>query len=136
MEKNQLRILMIDDDPSDLFFVRLALKKADYPDPIAELQDGAAGVEFFRSIEHTPETWPHVVIMDIKMPRMDGDEVLRWLRDHRLYREMPVIMLSSSDEMSDITKTTRLGVMSFLTKEVHCDSLVATLDRFVALKSV
>jgi response regulator of citrate/malate metabolism len=45
-------------------------------------------------------------------------------------------MLSSSDEMSDITKTTRLGVMSFLTKEVHCDSLVATLDRFVALKSV
>jgi len=129
--KKQLRVVLIDDDQHDLFFVELALEKAGFPAPIQELRDGASAISYFQSIENQPDEWPHVVVMDLKMPRMNGDQVLRWLRENPHYREMPVIILSSSDELSDIKKTTRLGVLRFLTKETHCDNLVATLEKFM-----
>jgi two-component system response regulator len=131
--KSKLRVLMIDDDSQDIFFAKLALEKAGYPEPMGELRDGAAAVDFFRTIEELPADWPDVVIMDLKMPRMDGEEVLRWLRAHPLFKDLPVVILTSSDEVSDVKKTARLGILKFLTKEVHGDNLVATLDRFLAV---
>ncbi len=134
--KKEFRLVLIDDDPHDLFFVKLALEKAGFPPPLRELGDGAAALDYFKAIEKSPDEWPHIVVMDLKMPRLNGDEVLRWLREHPVYREMPVIILSSSDEMSDIKKTTRLGILRYLTKQVHCDDLVSALERFLALSKI
>jgi CheY-like chemotaxis protein len=136
MTKDSLRVLLVDDDPHDLFFAKIALKKGGFPPPIRELADGAAALEYFQAIENKPEEWPHVVIMDLKMPRMNGDEVLQWLREHPLYHGMPVIIFSSSDEIGDIKKSTRLGILRYIVKEVHSDLLISTLERFLALRMV
>jgi len=130
--KDQFRLMLIDDDFNDTFFVKLALKKAGLPEPVYELTDGVAGIQLLESLAATPEAWPHIIVMDLKMPRMNGDEVLGWVRRHPLYKELPVIILTSSDEIADMTKTSRLGILKFLTKEVHCDNLVSVLERFIA----
>jgi CheY-like chemotaxis protein len=133
LPKNQLRLLLIEDDAHDLFFMQRALEKAGFPPPFRQFQDGPSAIHYLQEFEGSPGLWPHLIVMDFKMPRMNGDEVLGWLRRHSLYHDLPVIILTSSDEPSDEKRTTRLGIFKFLTKEVHCDNLIATLDRFLTL---
>jgi CheY-like chemotaxis protein len=109
------------------------LERAKFPPPYHICHDGVYATEFLSSIESTPDLWPHLIVMDLKMPRMSGDEALEWLRANPFYHNMPVIILTSSDEVSDYKKTNRLGVLRFLTKEVRCDNLIAALNRFLAV---
>ncbi|MBN2085963.1 MAG: response regulator [Anaerolineales bacterium] len=127
MEKIRKSILLIEDDPNDAALVRRALRKLNLPTDLTVLDDGDAAIRWFQEKDSTaPERkpgWPWIVLLDIKMPRMTGMEVLAWLRRHRRFCALPVIAFTSSRETADIAQAYRLGVNSYLVKPLSFDQL-------------
>jgi CheY-like chemotaxis protein len=112
------RLLIVDDDADQLFFSQRLMQKAEDgfsivtagggPEAVAYLTDACAG---------DPCAIPAVIFLDIKMPGMDGFEVLRWLRDKEEFRQVKVIILSSSDDPNDAKKAAELGADGYLIKD-------------------
>jgi CheY-like chemotaxis protein len=126
MEKNRRTILLIEDDPNDIALFKRALRKLNLSTPLRVIEDGDAAIRWFQknlsAAEENPD-WPWIVLLDIKMPRINGLEVLEWLRrDNRLCR-LPVIAFTSSRETADIAQAYRLGVNSYLVKPLSFDQL-------------
>jgi CheY-like chemotaxis protein len=126
MVKDHKTILLIEDDPNDVALFKRALRKLNLATPLMVIEDGDAAIRWFQenmpATEENPD-WPWIVLLDIKMPRMNGLEVLAWLRqDHRLCR-LPVIAFTSSRETTDIAQAYRLGVNSYLVKPLSFDQL-------------
>lgn len=133
LTKETLRIMLVENDENDIFFVERALMKAGYTHELILVNSGRKAVDYFKRVEATDSSlFPHIVLMDIKMPGMDGFDVLRWMREESSIKDLPVIMLTSSDNLSDITKSKRLGIFKFLTKEVHYDNVISALDSFIS----
>lgn len=113
-------ILIADDDPNDLFLVRRRLQKAGVKHPIITFSNGEELLGFLREVDGTvgkdAERRPCLVFVDIKMPRVDGFEVLRWIRRQRTLKDLPVVVLSGSDEPRDIQRANELGAAHYMTK--------------------
>ena len=104
LTKKTLRVMLVENDENDIFFVERALIKAGYTHPLILVNNGREAVNYFMRVEASdPPPLPHIVLMDIKMPGMDGFDVLRWMRGESSFKDLPVIMLTSSDNMNDIT---------------------------------
>jgi CheY-like chemotaxis protein len=134
LTRETLRIVLVENDEDDLFFVRRALQQAGFTYPLVHLRNGRAAVNYLSSLGDPP-TWPHVILSDLKMPDMDGIDLLTWLRGQPRFNELPVIMLTSSDDPGDMRQSTQLNVYKFLTKEVHHDNVVSELDLFLHLQN-
>jgi len=134
LTKETIKIMLVENDENDVFFLRRALTHAGYTNPLIHLQNGKAAVNYFKTLEASSSaSVPDIALMDIKMPVMDGFDVLSWLRQESSFKELPVIMLSSSDDLSDMTKSRRLGIYKFLTKQVHYDNVISSLESFLLL---
>ena len=109
-----------EDDPNDLFLVRRFLAQAGVKNPIVTFADGEEAIAFLRGTcaagPREKALRPCVLFLDIKMPKLDGFDVLRWIRKQPALKELPVVVLSGSDEPSDIKRAKELGAMRFLTK--------------------
>ena len=126
-----LRVVLVENDPDDLFFLERALDKEGFARPIAHLRDGMEAIDYFSTLQ-TPETkLPDIVLTDLKMPRMDGMDFLGWLRETPRLKDLPVIVLTSSSESSDMRQTSRLGIFKFVTKEVEYKNLTTALKMFL-----
>ena len=123
-------ILVADDDADDLFLLRRMLVRAGIKNPVVSLRDGDEVVSFLRPVVSTGNkgVQPCLVLLDIKMPRLDGFEVLRWIRKQSVLKTLPVIMLSGSDEPRDQKRATELGATRYVVKhpkpEVFAQMLV------------
>lgn len=111
-------ILVADDDPNDLFLLRRRFSKAGLKNPVVCFRDGTELVTFLRPIALSGENGvrPVAIFLDIKMPGLDGFEVLRWIRRQRALKEIPVVVLSGSDEPRDVKRATELGAVRFVIK--------------------
>lgn len=121
-------IALVDDDKNILTSVSIALEQEGYH--VRTYTDGAAALAAFAS---TP---PDLAVLDIKMPRMDGLEVLQQMRQDERLRRIPVVMLTSSREESDLARSWDLGVNAYVVKPVDINQFftaVQTLGRFWAL---
>ena len=131
MERTRKYILLVEDDPNDAALFRRALRKAKLSTEVTVIEDGKAAIRWFQEREKTtPEEnadWPWIVLLDIKMPRMDGMEVLQWLREQSRLRHLPVIAFTSSRESGDIAQAYELGVNSYLVKPLSFDMLKETV---------
>jgi CheY-like chemotaxis protein len=127
MEKTTFTILIIEDDPNDVLFLRRALKKNDIHNPVQAVCDGAEAIAYLSGKEPYSQRqlypFPEVIIMDLKMPRMGGLEVLEWLKAHPQFRVIPTLVLSSSKLNSDIAKAYGLGANSYMVKPANFDDL-------------
>jgi CheY-like chemotaxis protein len=126
MEKNRKTILLIEDDPNDIALFKRALRKLNLATPLRVIEDGDAAIRWFQKNLDSPEEnpdWPWIVLLDIKMPRMNGLEVLEWLRREDRLTRLPVIAFTSSRETADIAQAYRLGVNSYLVKPLSFDQL-------------
>lgn len=120
--ENQIEILLVEDNPSDVELTLHALKKHNLANRIEVVRDGAEALEFIfctgkyahRSIENSPK----VILLDLKLPKVDGLEVLRRVKSDPCTRTIPVVVLTSSREERDIVESYRLGVNSYITKPV------------------
>ncbi|WP_420125154.1 response regulator [Longimicrobium sp.] len=132
-------ILLAEDSPHDAEMAIDALREANLANPIVHVEDGVEAVDYlFRRGKYASraEGDPAVLLLDIKMPRMDGLEVLKQLRDHETLKRMPVVILSSSREESDLARSWDLGVNAYVVKPVDVDQFfdaVRTLGKFWAV---
>ena len=137
---SQIRsILLAEDSPADAEMAIDALRDANLVNPIVHVHDGADCMDFLMArgnYEGRSGGDPAVLLLDIKMPRMDGLEVLQQLRAHERLRRIPVVMLTSSREESDLARSWDLGVNAYVVKPVDVDQFflaVKTLGKFWAV---
>src|SRR3954447_25859700 len=102
------RILLVEDREDDVLFLQMALKQCGYDCDLQIKSDGEEAITYLASLQgsaYTKESQiPHLVLLDIKMPKVNGHEVLAWMRQQMQFIPVPVVMLSSSDVREDILK--------------------------------
>ena len=132
-------ILLVEDSQADAEMAIDALREANLANPIVHVEDGVEAMEYLlrqgRFAGRSDEE-PAVLLLDIKMPRMDGLEVLQRVRSDARLRRIPVVILSSSREESDLARSWDLGVNAYVVKPVDVDQFfgaVKTLGQFWAV---
>lgn len=132
-------ILLAEDSPADAEMAIDALREAHLANPIVHVEDGVEALDFLlrRGAYADREGGdPAVLLLDIKMPRLDGLEVLQRLRQEASLKRLPVVILSSSREDSDLVRSWDLGVNAYVVKPVDADQFfqaIKTLGRFWAV---
>ena len=122
MHENGVEILLVEDNPADVELTLHALQKNNLTNRIHVLRDGAEALEFIfctgeyshRNIQDTPR----VILLDLKLPLVDGLEVLRRIKDDPRTKTIPLVMLTSSREERDVVESYHLGVNSYVVKPV------------------
>ncbi len=113
-------VLLVEDDPNDAFLVTRAFKKAGLAHTVVHLKDGQEAVEHLSSLSAVPgrttSSLPELMLLDLKMPRLNGFEVLQWLRVRPEFKKLPVIVLSSSDHERDKAEARSLGATDYFRK--------------------
>src|SRR6266446_3156976 len=127
-ETNAVEILLVEDNPQDLELTLRALRKGNLTNRIQVARDGAEAIEFiFCEGEHAArkiDNMPKVILLDLKLPKIDGLEVLRRIKGDARSKSIPVVVLTSSKEQSDVVESYRLGVNSYIVKPVNFDRFV------------
>jgi CheY-like chemotaxis protein len=117
---DQAVILVVEDQEDDIFLIRKAFKNAGVANPLHVVRDGQEAVEYLSGegeyANRDEHPLPELVLMDLKMPRMDGFQVLQWLRQQPGLSDIPVVVLTSSDQVREINTAYALGANSFLVK--------------------
>jgi two-component system response regulator len=118
-----VEILLVEDNPRDLELTQRALRKANLTNNIHIARDGVEALEFlFCEGAHAArktEDHPKVILLDLKLPKMDGLEVLKRIKADPRTRAIPVVVLTSSKEQNDIVESYHLGVNSYIVKPVN-----------------
>jgi CheY-like chemotaxis protein len=129
-----ITILLADDDEDDRLMTRDALREARLHNDLRTVVDGVELLEYLRNegayaqAESAP--WPGLLLLDLNMPRMDGREALREIKDDAKLRMLPVVVLTTSKAEEDIVRTYELGVNSFISKPVTFMGLVDVMKAF------
>ena len=121
------RILLADDDPNDLELTLTALAENHLSEQVDVVRDGSEALDYlFRRgpFADRPEGEPAVVILDVKMPKVDGLEVLRQMKNDPGLRTVPVVMFTSSREERDLVDSYHLGVSAFVVKPVGFEAFM------------
>jgi CheY-like chemotaxis protein len=113
----EIDILLVEDNPNDAELTQRALKKSDLGARLAVARDGAEALEYLLSNRPRPK----VVFLDLKLPKIDGIEVLRRVRAEERTHSLPIVVLTSSQEERDINECYKLGVNSYVVKPVEFD---------------
>lgn len=112
-------ILLVEDDPDHEALAIRALRKANVVNEIKVARDGAEALEMIEKFESGAEPMPQLVLLDLKLPKVQGLDVLRAIRGKEKAALLPVVVLTSSDEERDIVSSYRLGVNSYIRKPVN-----------------
>ena len=121
-------ILLVEDDPNDVLFLRRAFTKADVQLPMRVARDGQEAIDYLSGAgafsDRSKFPLPCLVILDLKLPRKNGLEVLQWLRHQPDLSDLPVVMVTSSDENGDRETAEREGVEAYRVKPVSFPELL------------
>jgi CheY-like chemotaxis protein len=122
-EPNEVEILLVEDSPDDLEMALHALRKINLANRIHVARDGVEALDYiFCRGSHAGrkvENGPKVVLLDLKLPRVDGLEVLRAIKADLRTQKIPVVILTSSKEQNDVVESYKLGVNSYIVKPVN-----------------
>ena len=130
MTEQQVDILLVEDNPQDAEMTVRALKKHKLANSVHHAKDGAEALAYlFDSPEAGRRLQPKVVLLDLKLPKVDGLEVLKKIKSHESTRAIPVVVLTSSKEERDMVESYRLGVNSFITKPVEFDKFMEAVQQ-------
>jgi CheY-like chemotaxis protein len=132
MIANELVILMAEDDDGHAFLVRQNLQDAGIANEIIHVRDGQEALDFVRAAgtyrDRVP-SGPLLLLLDINMPLMDGVEVLRQLKNDPAHAQVPVIMLTTTDDPREVRRCYDLGCSSYVTKPVDYTKFVEAIRR-------
>jgi two-component system response regulator len=126
----QIEILLVEDNPEDAEMTMRALRKRNLANRLHWVKDGEEALDYLfgtgQYAGRTPSQPPKLVLLDIKMPKVDGIEVLRRIKASEL-KLLPVVVMTSSDEERDVVESYRLGVNSYIVKPVQFDAFMDTV---------
>ena len=127
-ETNAVEMLLVEDNAQDLELTLRALRKANLVNDIRVARDGAEALDFIfcegSCADKKFNGGPKLILLDLKLPKVDGLEVLRRIKSNVLTKTIPVVVLTSSREQRDVIESYELGVNSYIVKPVHFDSFV------------
>lgn len=132
-EINPVEILLVEDNPRDAELTIRALKKNNLANHLVHVEDGAEALDFLfgrgKYEGQEMDRSPRVVLLDLKLPKVDGLEVLRILKQDERTRNIPVVVVTSSREDPDMRSAYALGVNSYVIKPVQFDAFVDAMSR-------
>ncbi|HEY1051583.1 MAG TPA: response regulator [Prosthecobacter sp.] len=128
-----IEILLVEDSPEDLELTCRALKNANLGNHLQVARDGAEALDFLygegeyagRSVEDTPK----LILLDLKLPKVDGLEVLQRIKSDARTQNIPVVVLTSSKEQSDVVESYALGVNSYIVKPVNFEGFMEAVQK-------
>jgi len=130
-ESDEVDILLVEDNQDDLEMALRALSKANLADRIQIARDGVEAVDYMfchgAYAKRNPACAPKLVLLDLKLPKMDGMEVLKLIKGDARTAMTPVVMLTSSKEQRDVIESYNLGVNSYIVKPVSLEAFVAAV---------
>jgi two-component system response regulator len=128
-----VEILIVEDTPQDLDLALRALRKAKLANQIHVARDGAEAMDFiFCEGEHSArqiENGPRFILLDLKLPKVDGLEVLQRIKSDPRTRSIPVVVLTSSKEQNDVVESYNLGVNSYIVKPVNFEQFTEAVQK-------
>ncbi|MBI2850365.1 MAG: response regulator [Chloroflexi bacterium] len=120
-------ILLVEDNPHDVALTERALKKANVANELVVARDGVEALDYLGDCD--PEKLPTVVLLDLKLPKVDGLEVLRHIRSSEGCRHLPVVVLTSSREEKDLIDSYNLGANSYVRKPVNFNEFAEAIQQ-------
>ena len=132
MKTKEIEILLVEDNPTDVELTLRALKGHNLANKVHVVGDGEEALEFIfargsyqdREIDHKPK----LILLDLKLPKVDGLEVLKKVKSNHSTKDIPVVVLTSSKEERDRVESYRLGVNSYIVKSVDFDQLTNSVQ--------
>ena len=132
MNVDAVEILFVEDNPNDIELTLRALKKQNLANEVHVVRDGAEALDFLFSkgaySKRKIENGPKLVLLDLKLPKVDGLEVLRKIKSDERTKVIPVVVLTSSREERDIVESYKLGVNSYMVKPVDFDKFIGSVS--------
>lgn len=130
---NEKLILLVEDNPDDEELTRLALRQCSISNKVIVVRDGAEAIEYLSGVEKFTRfegyRLPHLILLDLKLPKLGGLEVLEKLRSNPRTQLIPVVVLTSSSEIEDILTSYRLGANSYIRKPVEFQKFAEVVDQ-------
>ena len=125
---NEVEILLVEDSPYDSEMALRALKENHLTNEVLVVRDGEEALDFLYARgeykDRDPKAKPKIILLDLKLPKVDGKEVLRTIKNDPDKKTIPVVVLTSSEEERDIMESYQLGVNSYIVKPVDFDKFV------------
>ena len=122
-------MLLVDDDDDAILLIQLLLKRANVTSPINIATDGEQAISYFQSRLANPDEFlPFIVFLDLKLPRKDGFEVLKWIRSQPALNTLPIVIMSSSNRPLDMENAMALGADFYCEKYPALEDLVALFE--------
>lgn len=120
MDARMRTVLLVEDNQDDIYLLKMACQRTGIPHNFRVVTDGALAIDYLSGngeyADRTAHPLPNVVFLDLKMPKFDGHEVLKWIRSHPGLKNLPVVILTVSLQKSDVERAYELGVTSYLQK--------------------
>lgn len=143
MIDRDVRILLAEDNEGDVFLVRRALEKQGVPHQLLIARNGEEALNILQKAEHDPEAGPpELILLDLNLPRVDGGQILTHIRSTSVFKQVPVIVLTSSDSPKDRERALSLGATLYFRKPTDLSSFMMlgrvvqeTLQRFSTASS-
>ena len=121
-------ILVVEDDQADILLLRRAFRKARIANALIDVGNGQAAIQYLSGdgmyADRVRYPMPFLILLDLRLPKLSGFEVLEWIRDQPELAELIVVVLTASDHVADETKAHELGANSYLIKPGNFDALV------------
>ncbi|HEY1059133.1 MAG TPA: response regulator [Limnobacter sp.] len=130
-------VVLVDDNSNDADLALRVVRKTSASSSTVLLEDGERAIDYFKQLmsqpgeDGTPDL-PKLLLLDLKLPKLDGLEVLKFLRAQDVFNTMPIVVLSSSREISDVRRAYELGVNSFAVKPVQFDQYLTRISALVS----
>jgi CheY-like chemotaxis protein len=132
-DSNKIEILLVEDNPRDAELTIRALKKKHLINNLFHVQDGVEALDFLfargKFADRNVEDAPKVILLDLKLPRINGLEVLRTLKQDDRTRAIPVVIVTSSAEDPDIVTAYQLGANSYVIKPVQFEAFIEAMSK-------
>lgn len=131
MSAPMIPILAAEDEETDAYLMQLAYEEAGVKNPVVVARDGQEAVDYLagagRFGDRAAHPLPGLITLDLKMPRMNGFDVLRWLREHPEFSSIPAVVISSSSDSADMKEARDLGARDYFVKPHRLEDFVAIL---------
>lgn len=128
MDYDEVEILLVEDNPTDAELTTRALKRKNLVNKLLWVKNGAEALDFlFATGDYSgrnPDDVPKLILLDLRMPKVDGMQVLHRIKEHETTKKIPVVILTSSREDRDIVESYELGVNSYVSKPVEFEEFI------------
>lgn len=136
MEQKRLKVLLTEDDDGHATLIRRNLERAKLTADIVRLRDGQETLHYLRRQFAGENSHPMLLLLDIRMPGIDGTEVLRQIKSDRRMRTLPVYMLTTTDNPVEVDRCFELGCNAYVTKPVAYEAFTTAIERLCAFLEV